>query len=186
MAKIYTKKGDQGTTCLVSGESVDKNHTRLESYGTLDELNSIIGLCRAKLADGSKLDSPLFEVQNDLFNLGSQLANTDPVLKSKLPDISQKDVTKLESVIDQLTADLPPLKNFILPGGSEVSALLHVARTVCRRAERVIIQLKSETEVDPLCIQYINRLSDMLFVMARYSNFESKIQDVEWKKPSKS
>ncbi len=181
MAKIYTKKGDQGTTCLVSGETVDKSHTRLDSYGTLDELNSYIGYARLELKNISKLDPLLFEIQNDLFNIGSQLANTDPNIKSKLPNIFDKDVLKLEKCIDELTEELPDLKNFILPGGTKASGLLHIARTVCRRAERIIIKLKTENNpIDPLFIQYINRLSDLLFVMARYANKTHNVPDVEW------
>ncbi len=181
MAKIYTKKGDQGTTCLISGETVDKHHTRLESYGTLDELNSFIGYARSELKNLPKVDSILFEIQNDLFNVGSQLANTDAKLQATLPNISDKDILKLETCIDELTEELPPLKNFILPGGTKASGLLHISRTICRRAERLIIRLKAEqNNINPLFIQYINRLSDLLFVMARYTNKNQNVPDVEW------
>ena len=189
MTKIYTKKGDQGETCLVSGEKVPKSHFRLESYGTLDELNSVIGVAVSHIHQSDKkkelladLNDILFQVQNDLFNIGSQLACADPELQKKLPNISEKDITKQEIKIDELTDKLPPLKNFILPGGSLVSSQMHVARTVSRRAERICIKLRDDgTSVDPLLIQYLNRLSDLLFVAARYCNQVEGIKEVEWK-----
>lgn len=190
MAKIYTKTGDQGETCLVSGEKVLKSHARLESYGTLDELNSVIGLVRAQAHQtpqmGYNFDSFLEQIQNNLFNIGSQLANTDLKLQQTLPNISEKDILFLEKNIDEMTAQLAPLKNFILPGGGIVAATLHLARTVCRRAERLTIHLRNDSagnwQMDPLIIPYINRLSDLFFVMARYANHVEKISDVEWTK----
>ncbi len=189
MAKIYTKTGDQGTTCLVSGERVLKSHLRLESYGTLDELNSGLGVAIAQLnlsPQISKLQSILcdilFQIQNDLFNIGSQLACADTNMQSKLPNISEQDITKQELKIDELTEELPPLKNFILPGGSLLASKFHVSRTVCRRAERLCIRLRDEgTTIDPLLIQYLNRLSDLLFVIARYCNLVEGHSEIEWK-----
>lgn len=189
MAKIYTKTGDQGTTCLVSGERVLKSHLRLESYGTLDELNSGLGVAIAQLnlsPQKSKLQSNLsdilFQIQNDLFNIGSQLACADTNMQSKLPNISEQDITKQELKIDELTEELPPLKNFILPGGSLLASKFHVSRTVCRRAERLCIRLRDEgTTIDPLLIQYLNRLSDLLFVIARYCNLVEGHSEIEWK-----
>lgn len=190
MAKIYTKNGDQGETCLVSGEKVLKSHVRLESYGTLDELNSTIGVALSHMnlsAKKSELNSALgeilFQVQNDLFNIGSQLACADKDLQKKLPNISESDVKKQEAKIDELTEKLPPLRNFILPGGSITSSSFHISRTVCRRAERLCIRLRDEkTEIDPLLIQYLNRLSDLLFVIARFCNKIEGFPEVEWGK----
>lgn len=189
MAKIYTKKGDQGETCLVSGERVSKSHVRLESYGTLDELNSTLGVAISHMDQSSQknifqkaLGDILFQIQNDLFNIGSQLACADTDMQAKLPNISESDIKKQEDKIDELSSVLPPLKNFILPGGSIISSSFHVSRTVCRRAERLCIKLRDEkTTVDPLLIQYLNRLSDLLFVMARFANKTENIAEVEWK-----
>lgn len=189
MAKIYTKKGDQGETCLVSGERVSKSHVRLESYGTLDELNSTLGVAISLMNQSSHkkelshaLSDILFQVQNDLFNIGSQLACADTDMQSKLPNISESDITKQEKKIDELSEKLPPLRNFILPGGSQLSSNFHVSRTVCRRAERLCIKLREEkTTIDPLLIQYLNRLSDLLFVIARYCNKIENHPEVEWK-----
>lgn len=191
MAKIYTKKGDQGQTCLVSGERVLKSHLRLESYGTLDELNSTIGVALSHIHASSKksellkfVGDILFQIQNDLFNIGSQLACADEKIQKKLPTITESDVTKQESKIDELTELLPPLKMFILPGGSISSSSFHISRTVCRRAERLCIRLRDDgTTVDPLLIQYLNRLSDLLFVIARFCNQVEEHPEVEWTKP---
>jgi cob(I)alamin adenosyltransferase len=189
MTKIYTKKGDQGETCLVSGEKVLKSHVRLESYGTLDELNSTIGLAISHMNSSLQkkelfkfLGDILFQIQNDLFNIGSQLACADPKLQKKLPNLANDDVLKLEEKIDELDAILPTLRNFILPGGSLTSSSFHISRTVCRRAERLCIKLRDEnTAVSPLLIQYLNRLSDLLFVIARFCNKTEGFTEVEWK-----
>ncbi|MES2769759.1 MAG: cob(I)yrinic acid a,c-diamide adenosyltransferase [Bdellovibrionota bacterium] len=190
MAKIYTKKGDQGETCLVSGEKVLKSHVRLESYGTLDELNSTIGVALSHMSLSPKkielakaLSNILFQIQNDLFNIGSQLACADSEMQKKLPTILQQDIKKQELKIDELTELLPPLKNFILPGGSISSSSFHISRTVCRRAERLCLKLRDENNsVDPLLIQYLNRLSDLLFVIARYCNKVEGFPEIEWSK----
>lgn len=189
MIKIYTKKGDQGETCLVSGEKVLKSHVRLESYGTLDELNSTIGVALSHIEESPKkvelkkyLADISFQIQNDLFNIGSQLACANTEMQKKLPNISESDINSLEQKIDELTAELPPLRNFILPGGSISSSSFHISRTVCRRAERLCIRLRDEnTVIDPLIIPYINRLSDLLFVMARFCNKVESVPEVEWK-----
>jgi cob(I)alamin adenosyltransferase len=189
MIKIYTKKGDQGETCLVSGEKILKSHVRLESYGTLDELNSTIGVALSHMRESpqkAELEKFLadisFQIQNDLFNIGSQLACANVEMQKKLPNISADDITKLEQKIDELTAELPPLRKFILPGGSISSSCFHVSRTVCRRAERLCIKLRDENAImDPLIIPYINRLSDLLFVMARFCNKVESVPEVEWK-----
>lgn len=194
MIKIYTKKGDQGQTCLVSGEKVLKSHVRLESYGTLDELNSTIGVALSHIEASPKkvelkkyLADISFQIQNDLFNIGSQLACANTEMQKKLPNISESDITSLEQKIDELTAELPFLRKFILPGGSISASSFHVSRTVCRRAERLCIRLRDEKTgdekavIDPLIIPYINRLSDLLFVMARFCNKVESVSEVEWK-----
>lgn len=187
--KIYTKNGDQGDTCLVSGESVPKSHIRLESYGTLDELNSCLGLSISFLNESphskvlkESLDGTLFKIQNDLFNLGSQLACVDPKISEKLPQIHQNAITEMESKIDELTEKLPALTNFILPGGGKLSASFHMARTICRRAERIAIALREESSLPNLCVPYLNRLSDLLFVCARFSNKVEGHPEILWKK----
>jgi cob(I)alamin adenosyltransferase len=187
--KIYTKKGDQGETCLVSGEKVPKSHLRLESYGTLDELNSMIGWGVSLITKNSRknelekyLKEILFEIQNHLFNLGSQLACIDGKMATRLPGITADDVTRMEKKIDELETHLPPLKNFILPGGAETSSVFHVARTICRRAERICIRLREDSAIPELAIPYLNRLSDLLFVIARFCNKTENQAEVTWKK----
>ncbi len=188
MIKIYTKKGDQGETCLVSGERVLKSHVRLESYGTLDELNSTIGLAISLISSHDKkeelekyLKDILFEIQNDLFNLGSQLACLKPQMAEKLPSVHEDHVTHMEKKIDELTELLPPLRHFILPGGGQISATFHIARTICRRSERICIALRNESTIPPITVTYLNRLSDLLFTVARFCNYVEKISEVEWK-----
>jgi len=185
--KIYTKTGDEGSTSLVGGKRISKSHLRLEAYGTVDELNSAIGCARASSElTGKKaefIDTLLENFQNELFNAGSRLACVDDRMLEKLPKIPMESIERMEKSIDQMTDELPPLKNFILPGGSEKAAHLHLARTVCRRAERLVVKLIDEGEsVDPLSIKYLNRLSDCLFVLARYANHIAGVKDVVWKK----
>jgi cob(I)alamin adenosyltransferase len=189
MAKIYTKKGDQGDTCLVSGERVPKSHVRLESYGTLDELNSVMGWGVSLISSSPQkikleltLREILFEIQNDLFNLGSQLACLDPKLAEKLPTVTEARITHMEQKIDELTEQLEPLKNFILPGGGQTASVFHVARTVCRRAERICISLREDSPIPKLAVPYLNRLSDLLFVIARYCSKIENYPEVMWKK----
>ncbi len=183
--KIYTKKGDQGNTTLVSGTKVLKSSLRLETYGTIDELNSFLGLALTqirKLKNISEVEPLLDAIQNQLFNLGSQLACDDKKMAEKLPQVTDAQIKDMEHSIDAMTVQLKPLKNFILPGGGELAGLLHVARTVCRRAERWAVRLNQEDPVDGIVIQYLNRLSDLLFVMARFANFKENISEPEWKK----
>jgi len=190
MAKIYTKVGDDGQTSLVSGTKISKGHIRLEAYGTVDELNSTLGVARAELkrAKGAKknrlkLDAWFQEIQNDLFNLGSLLACEKPEISKKLPSISEKQITEMETQIDQMTKVLKPLRQFILPGGHPLAATLHVSRTVCRRAERWTVRLsKEEDSIDPLTIKYLNRLSDFLFTASRYANHLMKTAETVWEK----
>lgn len=187
-AKIYTKTGDKGQTSLVGGTRVAKTDGRLEAYGTLDELNSIIGLIRSHLRGSglgpfeSEVDGALQTVQNNLFNIGSHLACEDEKLRPNLPKPNSAHLSALEKDMDLWEGELPPLKNFILPGGSNLAAFAHHARTVCRRAERETVRLSERTAVDPETIVYINRLSDWLFLLAREFNFRLKHADILWQK----
>ena len=180
--KIYTKTGDKGTTSLIGGTKVSKSHLRIEAYGTVDELNSYIGLCR-DLLEEEKSRATLLEIQDRLFTIGSSLA-CDPIKepKMRIPDLKEKDITFLESEIDRMYDTLPPMKSFILPGGHIISSHLHIARCVCRRAERCCVRLEVESlEVEPVILKYINRLSDYLFVLARYEAHQSKAEEIPWK-----
>lgn len=170
--KIYTKTGDAGQTSLFSGRRVPKNHLRLQTYGTLDELNTLLGLARAHNAD-PRLEQRLGRLQTLLFILCSDLATPlpEPGQKDLVTRIDQRHVAYLEQGIDAMTAELPPLRSFILPGGTETAAVLHVARTVCRRAERWLITLKPEEDLGPHAPVLVNRLSDYLFTLARWANF---------------
>ncbi len=180
--KIYTKTGDKGTTSLIGGTKVSKAHLRIESYGTVDELNSYIGLCKDLLRDeaGKKI---LLEVQDRLFTIGSSLA-CDPVKepKMKIPDLKETDVELLEKEIDRMNDIIPPMKNFILPGGHPTLSHLHIARCVCRRAERCCVRLEAEDqEVENIIIKYLNRLSDYLFVLSRYTGHQMNVEEIAWK-----
>ena len=181
LTKIYTKKGDEGQTSLGGGQRVPKEHLRVTAYGTVDELNSQIGVALAVgLCD--KLAAVLPEIQNELFDLGSDLAfvEEDKAIY-KLPQIEARHIERLEALIDEVTAAVGPLENFILPGGSLGSAQLHVARTVCRRAERDVAALLREETVGANVLAYLNRLSDALFVMARYENFMKGVPEPLWR-----
>jgi cob(I)alamin adenosyltransferase len=175
--KIYTKTGDKGQTSLIGGVRVPKHHIRIEAYGTLDELNSYMGYVHSCLTGHSRL--VLQEIQDRLFTIGSHLAS-DPKSKMIVPDVHQKDIDLLENEIDKMNEALPPLKNFILPGGSRDVSVIHVARCVCRRAERLITQLSEEHTVDALILQYINRLSDYLFVLARKLALDTGVEESVW------
>jgi cob(I)alamin adenosyltransferase len=180
--KIYTKTGDTGQTSLISGRRVSKADIRIDSYGTVDELNSWIGLVRDQPVNESRRDL-LKEIQDRLFTVGATLA-MDPDKASPrkaMPDIVEADVTLLEQAMDTMDAELPELRLFVLPGGHESVSYAHLARTVCRRAERLVIALNSESPVDPLVIQYINRLSDYLFVLSRKMTQELGVEEVAWK-----
>ena len=180
--KIYTKTGDLGSTSLIGGTKVPKSDLRIESYGTVDELNSHIGLVRDLLED-EKLKALLGEVQDRLFTIGSTLA-TDPDKESKmhLPDLHEEDITLLEKEIDRMSSELPEMKSFILPGGHTTVSSIHIARTVCRRAERCCVNLQMNGgEVSPLVLKYLNRLSDHLFMLARYAGKLLGAEEVPWK-----
>ncbi|HJS53326.1 MAG TPA: cob(I)yrinic acid a,c-diamide adenosyltransferase [Chitinophagaceae bacterium] len=180
--KIYTKTGDKGKTSLIGGTKVFKSDLRIEAYGTVDELNSFIGLCLDHLRSNNT-DNVLGEIQDRLFTIGSALA-CDPgkETKLKIPDLHEEDIVLLEKEMDKMNEVLPVMKSFILPGGHVTVSTLHVARTVCRRAERCCVKMqKKEVEVEPLIIKYLNRLSDYLFVLARYAAHQMNIAEIPWK-----
>ncbi len=181
ITKLYTRKGDDGTTSLGSRERVPKDALRVQAYGTVDELNSTIGVA---VASGlcHRLAEVLPAIQNELFNLGSDLSFLKgDKEKYGIPQMEASHVARMEALIDELSAAVGPLKNFILPGGSIGAAHLHVARTVCRRAERQTITLaREEEDVNPHIIQYLNRLSDALFAMARYENHQKGVAEPLW------
>lgn len=181
--KIYTRTGDAGTTGLGTGERVAKDAPRIAAYGTVDETNAAIGLARVHLAGQSGLDTKLARIQNDLFDLGADLcvpAKADEEAGSALR-MSDEQVTRLEDEIDEMNTELNPLRSFVLPGGSPAAAALHLARTICRRAERDMVSLAvlRDEHVSPAALKYINRLSDFLFVASRYANDRGK-SDVLW------
>jgi cob(I)alamin adenosyltransferase len=180
ITKVYTRTGDDGTTGLGTGRRVPKDSIRIEAYGTVDEVNSHIGVAMAIGVDKG-LSRELARIQNDLFHLGSDLCiPEEDKPRLKVPQIEQRHVDTLEQLMDRLSAELTPLENFILPGGSATAAHLHVARTVCRRAERVAIALSRKETIGSFTVKYLNRLSDALFVMARYENMRRGIQDITW------
>ncbi len=178
MVKIYTKTGDRGTTSLFGGKRVGKDEARIEAYGNVDELNSLIGTI---LADNPPVDisKKLLRIQNELFVLGADLA-TPLDVKVKIPRIKKPDITRLEKETDTWDKDLPKLQKFILPGGGKVGAKLHLARTVTRRVERTIVSLASQHKINQNAQIYINRLSDWLFTLARYINHRQKVKAVPW------
>jgi len=178
--KIYTKGGDKGETGLLGGKRLPKNHIRIESYGSVDELNSWIGLLR-DLTDFPKVEGILEEIQNKLFVIGSELAS-DPEKKWDFATVQEEDVQVLEKEIDRMENDLPALKNFLLPGGHTVVSNCHIARCVCRRAERNVVALdQTNDEISPLLIQYLNRLSDYLFVLSRWIGQKLGAKEIPWK-----
>ncbi|MCB1189308.1 MAG: cob(I)yrinic acid a,c-diamide adenosyltransferase [Leptospiraceae bacterium] len=178
--KIYTKSGDSGKTSLASGKRVSKSNVLVDLYGTCDELNSSIGMTIAFLKEGSDLKNQLIPIQNILFELGSELAGFRP--KEKLGSvISEEDITFLEQAIDGFQEKLPPLKNFILPGGSKAAAFLQFSRTICRRLERMMVTAQEEQqEIFDQSLIFVNRLSDYLFVAGRTANLEEGIEDIKW------
>lgn len=180
--KIYTKTGDKGITSLIGGTKVPKSHLRIEAYGTTDELNSYIGLCRDLLSD-KQSRKILLEVQDRIFTIGSSLA-CDPIKepKMRIPDLKETDVILLENEMDSMSQSVAAMKFFILPGGHSVLSHLHIARCICRRAERCCVRLELESlEVDPIIIKYLNRLSDYLFVLSRFTGSQLKVEEISWK-----
>lgn len=180
--RIYTRKGDDGTTSLVTGERLPKSHARIDAYGTIDETNAVVGMARLHMSGHSELDAMLARIQNDLFDLGADLATPpDAELKWEPLRIVASQVDRLEAEIDRLNGDLQPLKSFVLPGGSPASAHLHLARTVSRRAERIMVGLREGDAgaVSREAVAYVNRLSDFFFVAARWVNDHGRT-DVLW------
>ena len=180
--KIYTRTGDDGSTGLFGGGRVGKSDQRIECYGTIDELNAAIGLAAAVIQSDDLLQS-LREIQHELFNIGSHLA-TPPESSSaaRLPPLEESIISRLEVEMDRADEQLPKLKQFILPGGTEAACRLHMARTICRRAERRVVALAMDRPVSNVIVRYLNRLSDWLFVMARLANLRGGVEDVPWKK----
>lgn len=178
--KIYTKTGDKGTTALFGGKRVSKADLRIDTYGTVDELNSYIGLVRDQEVSAKRKDI-LVEIQDRLFTIGSILATEPGNTKVKIPSLLESDITVLEKEIDEMEAQLAPMKSFVLPGGHPSVSFCHVARTVCRRAERLVISLDAHEKVDPLIVQYLNRLSDYLFVLSRKMTAELGAEETPWK-----
>lgn len=177
--KIYTKGGDKGKTSLLGGSRVDKFNLRIESYGTVDELNSQVGVVRSYEINEDDANF-LIEVQNQLFTMGSQLATEPGNTKVKIPTLDSSDIEKLESKIDEMDGTLPPMRNFVLPGGNLAVAQTHVARCVCRRAERIVLHLNESEKVDPLIYKYLNRLSDYFFVLSRKMSHEMNATEIPW------
>jgi cob(I)alamin adenosyltransferase len=177
--KIYTKTGDAGETSLLGGNRVRKDHKRIEAYGTIDELNSVIGSARSAWS-GGPIDDELGRIQADLFDIGAFLATIAP--SETFRGVGEERIERLETAIDAMDSELEPLKTFILPGGSPAAAALHVARTVCRRAERQVVSLEELSDDMSRTLQYLNRLADYLFVAARYANLKAGVADVAWKR----
>jgi len=180
--KIYTKTGDKGQTSLIGGTRVPKHHIRIEAYGTVDELNSYIGLIRDQNIDAHSTEI-LLEIQDRLFTIGSSLASDPKKSKMKIPDLKEEDITLLEKEMDKMDETLPEMKSFVLPGGHTTVSYCHIARCVCRRAERLTIHLSESANggVADLVIKYLNRLSDYLFVLSRKLSHDLKANEIPWK-----
>lgn len=177
--KIYTKKGDKGETSLLGGNRVPKYHDRIEAYGTLDEMNSFIGLLRDYIINQHYKDV-LLVIQHRVFDAEAILASDQPELTSKLPHLKESDIVFLENEIDEMNSGLPILRNFILPGGNKSVSLCHVARTICRRAERLVVKLAMTQEIEPVIIRYLNRLSDYFFVLSRKIASDLNVEVITW------
>lgn len=182
--RVYTRKGDQGLTRLVGGQKVSKNALRIETYGSVDELNAFVGKARNTIEDNyeilSDLGKTLLRVQHELFNLGSILATLAEDQVPQMPRVTQEDIALLEQEIDNANEHLEPLRSFILPGGSDIDADFHVCRTVCRRAERLSVSLAEHEDIDPFCVAYLNRLSDAFFVWGRFASHKIERKETLW------
>ncbi len=178
--KIYTKKGDKGTTALYGGKRVSKAELRIESYGTVDELNSFLGLVTTYMEEKEYTDL-MHSIQSRLFDLGTHLAAEPGKKNLILPEITAAHIVQLENYIDKMNEVLPELKFFILPGGNKAASVAHVARTVCRRAERSVVRLAENENINPILVQYLNRLSDFLFVLARKLANDANEPEIVWK-----
>jgi len=189
ITRVYTRTGDAGETALVGGKRVPKDSQRIEAYGTIDELNSIVGLARAfneeKLAEGEGhrfLDAVLRQIQDELFDLGSELATPPDFFQEGMYRVSENEVKKIEQLIDKSQEELEPLKSFVLPGGGRIGAYLHQCRTVCRRAEREILRLSRAEELSEWPIKYVNRLSDLFFVLSRWISKKTGKDEYLWQR----
>ncbi len=178
MAKIYTRTGDKGKTGLFGGKRVKKCDPRINAYGTIDELNAVLGQAGG-LNEHKDLDPLIHKIQNDLFDIGAVLASPSA---EKIRSVGAEDIKVLEEAIDRHDRELPPLRNFILPGGSRLASALHLGRTVCRRAEREVVLLSEREAVSPEILTYMNRLSDLLFVLARWANLKEGVLEIPWEK----
>jgi len=184
--KVYTKSGDKGQTYLVGGKKLAKDDIRICSYGEIDELNAYIGGCRQLIVEKSdnsefkKLSNILYRIQNELFNLGNMLATLDEDIKKGMPKIEDSHIAKMENEIDYFNKNLPDLKSFVLPGGSQLNIWFHISRTLCRRCERTIVSLSQKESVDAIIVKYLNRLSDGLFVWSRWVNVMQSHPEVSW------
>jgi cob(I)alamin adenosyltransferase len=179
--KIYTRTGDQGDTGLFGGGRVPKDHPRVAAYGDVDELNSALGVVRA--GGGGLFDAVLESIQRDLFSIGGQLATPEPARVQKSLQkavLLPERIAELERIMDEAETELPPLRAFVLPGGTPVAAALHLSRTICRRAERSVVHLAHSDPIPELLVVYLNRLSDLLFTLARLANFRADVPDVTW------
>ncbi|MER3401853.1 MAG: ATP:cob(I)alamin adenosyltransferase [Armatimonadota bacterium] len=179
--RIYTRTGDQGETGLIGGQRVSKDDPRVCAYGSVDELNAVLGVVRCYLNDG-ELSAIVERIQNELFDIGAELASP-PERASQFSAIDESHIVAMEQSIDRFEEELPHLRQFILPGGTHSSAYLHLARTVCRRAEREVVHLSRSSTVNAVLVRYLNRLSDLLFVMARVANHRAGVPDVVWGEP---
>lgn len=185
--RVYTRKGDDGMTKLVGGHKVRKTSARIEAYGTVDELNAVVGAARQSIADNhaddegfDRLSEILLRVQHELFNLGSLLATKDEDVREKMARITDKDVETLEQEIDAFNEDLPELRSFVLPGGSRLNVELHHARTICRRAERRAVEAAEREKINPTALAYLNRLGDAFFVWGRWAAVAGGAEEVQW------
>ncbi|MGK7392572.1 MAG: cob(I)yrinic acid a,c-diamide adenosyltransferase [Candidatus Cyclobacteriaceae bacterium M2_1C_046] len=181
--KIYTKTGDKGTTALFGGTRVSKSHERIDAYGTVDELNSYLGLLRDQPVNQKRLDL-LISIQENLFVIGSTLATEPGNDKVKIPRLKEEAISQLESAMDEMDEKLPPMRNFILPGGDQAISFCHIARCVCRRAERLVVKLSDSAQIDEIVVIYLNRLSDYLFVLSRMMTQELSAKEIPWKPQS--
>lgn len=178
--KIYTKTGDKGETSLIGGTRLPKHHIRIEAYGTVDELNSFVGLIRDSVSEKAVIDL-LIEIQDRLFTIGSLLAADPEKNKMQLPQLKEENIELLEKAIDKMNETLPEMKHFVLPGGHTTVSYCHVARCVCRRAERAVLKLAENEKVDEIIFKYLNRLSDYLFVLSRKLTQDLKANEIPWK-----
>ena len=178
--KVYTKKGDSGTTQLIGGTRVVKSSMRIEAYGTVDELNSYLGLIRDQAVKESQAEQ-LLEIQDRLFTMGSLLATDPKGTKMKLPQLQDSDIESLENWIDEMEETLEPMTSFVLPGGHSAVSFCHIARCVCRRAERIVVDLNENEKIEPIILTYLNRLSDYMFVLSRKLTLDLKANEIPWK-----